>query len=164
MRQAILSGEYVDGGPAPTVKELVAEHGVSVGTAHRALELLKAWQLLAGGGRGNRYTIVRPPEPAPVMPAEPTPPNEPEAGEPLDLELVHLGCSVRTYRTEADRHRPATRSADRRDTTRAALRTPSPRIAGNSPSAINRYKVIGDTAHLCYGTPVAARIPALNAL
>jgi hypothetical protein len=102
VRQAILAGQYADGDPAPTVKDLVAEHGVSVGTAHRALELLKAWQLLAGGGRGNRYTIVAPPEPAPVMPAESAPASEPVAGEALDLELVHLGRSVRTYRTEAD--------------------------------------------------------------
>lgn len=102
VRQAILSGAYAHGAPTPTVKELVAQHGVSVGTAHRALELLKAWQLLAGGGRGNRYTIISPPEPAPVTPAEPKPATEPESGEALDLELMHQGRSVRTYRTEAD--------------------------------------------------------------
>lgn len=102
VRQAILSGAYADGDPAPTVKELVAEHGVSVGTAHRALELLKSWQLLAGGGRGNRYTIVLPPEPAPVALVEPVPIADPVTVEALDLELVHLGRCVQTYRTEAD--------------------------------------------------------------
>jgi integrase len=102
VRLAILAGAYADGDPAPTVKELVAEHGVSVGTAHRALELLKSWQLLAGGGRGNRYTIVVPPEPSPAPSAEPELATEPDACEALDLELMHLGRSVRTFRTEAN--------------------------------------------------------------
>jgi hypothetical protein len=51
VRQAILAGQYADGDPAPTVKDLVAEHGVSVGTAHRALaQVFHADWCDTGGG------------------------------------------------------------------------------------------------------------------
>lgn len=59
-------------------------------------------QLLAGGGRGDLYGIVVPPEQGRIASTELVVASEPDAGEGLDLELVHLGRVVRTYRTLAD--------------------------------------------------------------
>ncbi|XVV02728.1 tyrosine-type recombinase/integrase [Actinosynnema sp. CA-248983] len=58
-RTRIIAEDVQDGTPAPTVKELAVRHGVSVGTAHRALALLKEWGLVARTGRGVRPVIVR---------------------------------------------------------------------------------------------------------
>jgi DNA-binding transcriptional regulator YhcF (GntR family) len=58
-RQRIIVDDVLDGSPAPTVTELAARHGVSVGTAHRALGLLKEWGLVARTSRGVRPVIIR---------------------------------------------------------------------------------------------------------
>lgn len=58
-RQRIIVEDVPDGAPAPTVTELAARHGVSVGTAHRALGLLKEWGLVARTSRGVRPVIIR---------------------------------------------------------------------------------------------------------
>lgn len=113
VRQDILGGRYADGEPAPTTKEVAAAQDVSVGTAHRALHLLKSWGLVAGGGRGNRMTVVVPAveqQPVDERPIEqqPTPAGADGPGaegggrEAVDLEVVHLGQRMRTYRTHAD--------------------------------------------------------------
>lgn len=104
MRQSILDGRYADGALAPSVSELAAAHQVSIGTAHRVLDLLKQWGLLSGGGRGNRHRIVRPTVDAPSPPHESARPtgNAAPAEEALDLDLVHHGQVVRTFRTTAD--------------------------------------------------------------
>lgn len=41
IRTKILSGEIGEGEPVPTLNELTAEHGVTAGTAHRAVSLLR---------------------------------------------------------------------------------------------------------------------------
>lgn len=46
IRAAIAAGELGPGQPIPTEKRLTTEHGVSAGTAHRAVELLKSWGLV----------------------------------------------------------------------------------------------------------------------
>lgn len=56
----ILEGARAHGEPAPPVKELAAEHGVSVGTAHRAIELLETWGLLTLASCGRRRIVVAP--------------------------------------------------------------------------------------------------------
>ncbi|WP_433272684.1 GntR family transcriptional regulator [Actinosynnema sp. CS-041913] len=58
-RTRIVADEIPDGTPAPSVKELATRHGVSIGTAHWALCLLKEWGLVARTGRGVRPVIVR---------------------------------------------------------------------------------------------------------
>ena len=110
IRQQVLDDVLVDGGPAPSLKEIVAEHGVSMGTAHRATELLRAWGVVTaaeGRGRGQRGTIVRPTEDvSPSPPSPPTVPNHHDAapGEPtaLELRVLCLGETVRTVTAEAD--------------------------------------------------------------
>ncbi|MGH3538334.1 MAG: tyrosine-type recombinase/integrase [Pseudonocardiaceae bacterium] len=62
LRQSILSGDLADGDFAPTEKQLAAERHVAIGTAHRAMELLKSWGFITSS-RGRRAIIVRPPEP-----------------------------------------------------------------------------------------------------
>jgi integrase len=61
LRRSVLSGILADGDFAPTEKELAAQHQVAVGTAHRAMELLKTWGFVTSS-RGRRAVIVRPPE------------------------------------------------------------------------------------------------------
>lgn len=59
LRRSILSGALADGDLAPTEKQLAAKHQVAIGTAHRAMELLKTWGLITSS-RGRRVKIVRP--------------------------------------------------------------------------------------------------------
>jgi integrase len=61
LRRKIVSGTLPEGDFAPTEKQIAAEHHVSSGTAHRAMELLKNWGFIASS-RGRRAVIVRPPE------------------------------------------------------------------------------------------------------
>lgn len=48
LRETILSGTVADGDHLPGIKVLAAESGLSVGTVHRAFELLREWGLLIG--------------------------------------------------------------------------------------------------------------------
>lgn len=57
LRTAILDGDLRPGDPLPTVKELAAENGVSVGTAHRALATLAAEGLISVR-RGSRAVVA----------------------------------------------------------------------------------------------------------
>lgn len=63
LRSAIECGELKPGDPLPTVIELANEHGVAVGTAHRALALLKAEGRVdvRRGRRAKPGFCVRPP-------------------------------------------------------------------------------------------------------
>jgi integrase len=79
LRAEILSGARAHGEPATPIKKLAAEHGVSVGTAHRAIELLEAWGLLTSASRGRHRTVV-----APEGPGSQEPPVTASAASPLD--------------------------------------------------------------------------------
>ncbi|MGH3802282.1 MAG: tyrosine-type recombinase/integrase, partial [Pseudonocardiaceae bacterium] len=69
LRRSILSGVLADGDLAPTEKQLAAEHQVAIGTAHRAMGLLKTWGFITSS-RGRRAIIVRPSEPLATPGAE----------------------------------------------------------------------------------------------
>jgi integrase/DNA-binding transcriptional regulator YhcF (GntR family) len=60
LRRSIQSGALVEGDFAPTEKQLADEHQVAIGTAHRAMELLKTWGFITSS-RGRRAIVVRPP-------------------------------------------------------------------------------------------------------
>lgn len=62
LRRSILSGILAEGDVAPTEKQLAAEYQVAIGTAHRAMELLKTWGFITSS-RGRRAIVVRPAEP-----------------------------------------------------------------------------------------------------
>lgn len=104
LRRRILDGDLAEGDGVPSMKELVVEHAVSVGTAHRALSLLKKWGLIETRA-GKRALVLKPPKTTPE-PAEPTkaPDVVPVTGsaELLDLEILHLGQAIRKVRAEAD--------------------------------------------------------------
>lgn len=122
IRTAILDGTLPDGSELATIKDLVAQYDTTVYQAHRAMQLVKSWGLLTGGGRGRRLTVVRPVvedrpdeqpdarpdeelsdrQPATVQPDGPVSTLPVAAPEALDIELFRLGQSVRTYRTQAD--------------------------------------------------------------
>lgn len=122
IRTKILDGTLPDGSELATVKDLVAQYDTTVYQAHQAMQLVKSWGLLTGGGRGRRLTVVRPVEedrpdeqpdarpdekpadqhPTAVQPDGPVSTPAAAAPEALDIELFHLGQSVRTYRTQAD--------------------------------------------------------------
>jgi DNA-binding transcriptional MocR family regulator len=75
-----LSGSLAEGDVAPTEKQLAADHHVAVGTAHRAMELLKSWGFITSS-RGRRAVIVRPPEPL-DSPSADAPDNEAATASP----------------------------------------------------------------------------------
>ncbi len=57
LRDRILDGSLAGGQPIPQVKQLACEHGVSVGTAQRAVALLEDWGLV--DVMPGRRTLVR---------------------------------------------------------------------------------------------------------
>jgi integrase/DNA-binding transcriptional regulator YhcF (GntR family) len=111
LRRRILDGELVEGAPAPTEKQLAAKYHVALGTAHRAMALLKTWGLITSS-RGRRATVVLPPDQlvhvvtalAEPGAAEVTPPPATTATSRilLDLEIRRLGQMVKRITTEAD--------------------------------------------------------------
>jgi integrase len=111
VRSEILAGSLVVGDLAPSVKELQTTHGVSAGTAHRAIGLLRQWELVSPTVRGQRATILRPPEsdvptPNPATASRPSD-HEPESSTPLlDLRLLRLGRVARSFQAEADPNDP----------------------------------------------------------
>ncbi|OZM71593.1 hypothetical protein CFN78_18880 [Amycolatopsis antarctica] len=102
IRNQILSGNLKVGAPAPTQKEITKTHCVSAGTANRAIELLKSWNLV-DATRGRRAVVLEPPEDASP---ESTPRNNIESHPPnqklIEARLIYLGELVRTFKTEAD--------------------------------------------------------------
>lgn len=107
VREDIVAGTLPEGAPAPSEKQLAADHGVSLGTAHRAMDLVKRWGLIESC-RGQRAVVLRPPaEPEPavaVIPQQST--AKPTGRRLLDLEVVHLGHVIRAVRAEADPNSP----------------------------------------------------------
>ena len=74
LRRRIVDGELAVGVPAPTHKQITAEFGVSVGTAHRVLGQLQTWDAVEMVD-GRRRIVLPPPEPALV--SEPVPATAP---------------------------------------------------------------------------------------
>lgn len=102
-----------------TLTDLAASHGVAAGTAHRVMSLLQQWGVLNTTNGGRRPSTVREcPEPIPPAGtdherAEPSGPTTPLPTKSTDsrhesnrvlvqMELIHLGTSVRTLRARAD--------------------------------------------------------------
>ena len=57
LRKQILTGRLRAGDQLPTIAELATQHGVAVGTAHRAMDLLRAEGLIVSS-RGRRSVVV----------------------------------------------------------------------------------------------------------
>ncbi|MGW5745000.1 tyrosine-type recombinase/integrase [Amycolatopsis sp. NPDC003861] len=107
VRSRILVGDLPDGSVAPSIKEIADTYEVSIGTAHRAAGLLRQWGLMSAGGRGKRPLILRPdPQPPTAAPIEERQLETTAAlntlPRPLDLELLHLGKTVKAFTAEAD--------------------------------------------------------------
>jgi DNA-binding transcriptional regulator YhcF (GntR family) len=111
VRARIMAGELTAGDPAPTVKELAADHHVATGTAHRTFDLLKAWDLIeASRGRravmASQSTVELSPDPKSIsdtMPPRTDPTEIPrECMELLDFNVVHRRSSVSRFSAEAD--------------------------------------------------------------
>jgi integrase len=106
LRRDILAGILVDGERAPSTKQIATDNNVSVGTAHRAIELLKTWGLITGC-RGQRATVIRPPEPDDKPSDEApggvdAPANAYKSRELLDLEVRWRGTIVKKLTAEVD--------------------------------------------------------------
>jgi integrase/DNA-binding transcriptional regulator YhcF (GntR family) len=99
VRDQLLNGKLRRGDPLPRLKVLAQQHEISVGTAHRALDLLKKWGYVEAS-RGHGAVVVKS-----VETDSPQPVDKPSQVAPrtlLDLELVCSGASVRKLRTETD--------------------------------------------------------------
>jgi integrase len=59
LREQIAAGQLRAGNQLPTIADLAARHGVAVGTAHRALDLLRS-EGLVEVSRGRRATVREP--------------------------------------------------------------------------------------------------------
>ncbi len=120
IRDRIGLGELVDGDRVPTAKQLADQHHVSVGTAGRAVTLLKTWRL-AETSRGKPTTVAvgarelvaaddgeqpqRQEAPAEESSgAESIPASE--GPRLLHFEVRRLGTTVRTFTAEADPDSP----------------------------------------------------------
>jgi integrase len=95
IRRSILSGSLAEGDFAPTEKQLAAQHQVAIGTAHRAMELLKAWGFITSS-RGRRAVIVRPPESLDT-PSDDVPDNETATAAPQLWTIIVRGPDGRRY-------------------------------------------------------------------
>ena len=96
-----------------TVKGLAAEHAVAVGTAHRAITLLRQWGVLHVNNGCRSIVLPCPTAETPQVEApQPEqdvdePRSRPAASDPstpchLTLKLVQLGIPIRTMSTQAD--------------------------------------------------------------
>lgn len=140
LRQQIIDGTLPAGLPIPPVKELARQHGVSVGTVQRAVELVKTWGMIEAN-RGRRNLVRRQSGPvaerdgASGEPVEPTSRSTsvPSNQEPLDLEIRKLGQLVSTVRAMAD---PGDHNALGRLLGAAVKRN------GDSPTEIDSYEMV----------------------
>lgn len=99
----VVAGEFLPGGHLPGIKELAAEHGVAVSTAHRAFELLREWGVLSGAP-GRRPVVGEAIQPLPVL-AESTqrPGRDSRAGRRmLEFRLRSAGRELAVFSAEAD--------------------------------------------------------------
>lgn len=111
LQEAIEAGVFPLGGLLPAVKELAASHGVSAGTAQRAVELLKRWgyvKVTAGVGarvvaNGSALDLI---DAAELDLGTSASDGRDAAREPdrclLDLEIRHLGQVMAKLTAEAD--------------------------------------------------------------
>lgn len=104
LRDQVAAGALPVGSFLPGQKQLAAEHGVAVGTAHRAADLL-AEEGLVRPVTGRGFEVVRLPE-AIVEPAL-TPVAEPAPADPaglvlLDLVVRRAGVEVARFSAEGD--------------------------------------------------------------
>jgi integrase len=111
LREAIEAGVFPLGDLLPTVKDLGTTHGVSAGTAQRAVSLLKRWgyvEVSAGLGarvvaNGLAPDLPGPAEPDPALGATVGGDAEQEAGRCLlNLEIRNLGQVLAKLTAEAD--------------------------------------------------------------
>lgn len=100
IRLSILDGELQPGGLAPSQKEIVAEHGVSAGTANRVYELLGDWCLVEIRP-GKRALILEPPD-EPEIPDLDSMNQSATSSEYVEVELLHMGASVRKFSAKID--------------------------------------------------------------
>jgi integrase/DNA-binding transcriptional regulator YhcF (GntR family) len=131
LRDRIRSGELVTGLPIPPIKQLAAEHGVSVATAQRAVGLLSDWGFVEVNT--GRRTLVRSPNHAGVAADEPGRSSHRAREELLDLEVRRLGETVNRLRTVAD---PVDADALRK------LLGDAVRRDGGEASAIGDYELV----------------------
>lgn len=106
LRDAIVDGNYPPEKPFPAVKEIAAEHQVSAGTAHRAIEHLKSWGFI-DARRGIRAVVTprdRWPETAEPQgpPAALSTDARSAARQLLDFRLIHNGDIIRKFTAEVD--------------------------------------------------------------
>ena len=108
LRDQVSAGALPVGSFLPGQKQLAAEHGVAVGTAHRAAGLLAAEGLVRPvPGRGFEVVLL----PEAIVEVLPTPAAEPAPTEPagvvlLDLVVRRAGVDVARFSAEGDPDAP----------------------------------------------------------
>jgi DNA-binding GntR family transcriptional regulator len=104
LQERIYSGALPIGLPIRAAKALGKEYGVSPSTAQRGVQLLEQLGLVRV--EPGRPTLVEP-RGAPTSPPLPTRSDQPTrealgSSQQLDVEILRLGLSVTTFRTQAN--------------------------------------------------------------
>ena len=86
LQRRIVDGELHVGAAPPSEKQVAAEFGVAVATAHRILNQLRAWRAIEMVG-GRRQVVLPRPEPPPVEASS--------AGETVRMPEPHPGVFTR---------------------------------------------------------------------
>lgn len=107
--EQVRSGKLSPGDEVPSLKEFAREHGVSVGTAQRAVQLLKEWGTVEVA-QGRRATISTGAAITTSEAADVEPPVEnaeaeragPGGAELLEFKVRYLGEPVQSFSAEAE--------------------------------------------------------------
>lgn len=138
LRAQIMDGSLAAGLPLPPTKQIARDHGVSTGTAHRAMTLLADWGLVtvSAGHRARVRSAKAHDDPATARTEEPVetgPRITPSEPIPLDLEVRRSDQAVSMLRTVAD---PEDATALQKLLVTAIKRS------GNEASEISDYELI----------------------
>jgi DNA-binding transcriptional regulator YhcF (GntR family) len=109
LRKRIVSGEYEVGSELPPMTQLAKDNQLAVSTVHRAVALLKSWDLVEAT-RGRRARVIATEqEPVPALAVQPSPhriARTPGSLELLDLTIRYRGQNFRRLSARADPRDP----------------------------------------------------------
>lgn len=114
LSEQILNGQSPNGAQLPPIPAVAADFNVSIGTAHRALELLAEWNLITVSSSRRAIVTYVPTAKPDGLPADdaycplpdpiPTPRTPERDQRTVERRLLHLNKPARTITTRLDPH------------------------------------------------------------